>query len=188
MGVISDIQFPLGEGGEASASAGLELAQRIKEARPDIPILLQSSNPAIRDSRESVASGFLLKGSPVMLDEIRQYLTDHSFFGDFVFRLAVTGRRWTGRATSGPSWRSWRRSRPRASGTMRRERLLELAQGPGGVRLGLPPSAPAGLGLRLPGGSAGGSDSIPSGPTGGNRAAARWRTSIRKSSPTPVGS
>ena len=91
MGVISDVQFPREEGEEASPSAGIDLAQRIKEARPDIPILLQSSNPAVREAAESVASGFLLKGSPVMLDEIRQYLKDHSFFGDFVFRMADNG-------------------------------------------------------------------------------------------------
>jgi len=88
MGVISDVQFPREEGGEVSSSAGLDLARRIKEARPDIPLLLQSSNPEFREVAESVASGFLLKGSPVILDEIRQYLTDHSFFGDFVFRVA----------------------------------------------------------------------------------------------------
>jgi len=91
MGVISDIQFPREEGGKVSPSAGLELAQRIREARPDIPILLQSSNPEFKESAESVASGFLLKGSPVMLDEIRLYLTDHSFFGDFVFRMGRNG-------------------------------------------------------------------------------------------------
>jgi len=91
MGVISDVQFPLEEGEQSSPSAGLDLARRIKEARHDIPILLQSSNPQFREAAEGVASGFILKGSPVMLDEIRQYLTDHSFFGDFVFRLEDNG-------------------------------------------------------------------------------------------------
>ena len=91
MGVISDVQFPLEPGAKSSPSAGLDLAKRIKEARPDLPILLQSSNPQFRGPSEAVASGFLLKGSPVMLDEIRQYLTGHSFFGDFVFRIGDNG-------------------------------------------------------------------------------------------------
>lgn len=91
MGVISDVQFPRISQGEVSSSAGLDLAQRIKEARPDIPILLQSSNPQFQELAEEVASGFLLKGSPVMLDGIRQYLKDHSFFGDFVFRDVDNG-------------------------------------------------------------------------------------------------
>jgi len=86
LGVISDIQFPRERNGEVSPSAGLELARGIREARPDIPILLQSSNPKFRETAEKVGTGFLLKGSPVMLDEIRQNLTRAFFFGDFVFR------------------------------------------------------------------------------------------------------
>jgi len=86
LGIISDIQFPGEPGGEVSPSAGLDLAEGIREARPDIPILLQSSNPRFRQTAERVGTGFLLKGSPVMLEEIRQYLTRHFFFGDFVFR------------------------------------------------------------------------------------------------------
>ena len=87
LGLISDIEFPLEEGGEPSAAAGLELAGRIREARPDIPILLQSSNPDHQATAATVASGFLLKRSPTMLDQIRRYLTEHSYFGDFVFYL-----------------------------------------------------------------------------------------------------
>ena len=85
LGIISDIRFP--RSGVDVPDAGLELAQRIREARPDIPILLQSSNPENRGLAEKMGTGFLLKGSPVMLEEIRQYLTKHFYFGDFVFRL-----------------------------------------------------------------------------------------------------
>ncbi len=84
LGIISDIQFP--RGGEDSSTAGLDLAKRVREASPEIPILLQSSNPGNTELAEKMGTGFLLKGSPVMLDEIRQYLTRHFFFGDFVFR------------------------------------------------------------------------------------------------------
>jgi CheY-like chemotaxis protein len=87
MGVISDVAFPLGEEGEASPSAGLDLAKRIRDARPDVPILLQSSNPDFARTAAGVSTGFLLKRSPTMLDQIRRYLTEQSYFGDFVFRL-----------------------------------------------------------------------------------------------------
>ncbi|MCL7966699.1 MAG: response regulator [marine benthic group bacterium] len=87
MGVISDVDFPLGEEKEASPSAGLELAKRIRDARPDVPILLQSSNPEFAATAADVSTGFLLKRSPTMLDQIRRYLTEQSYFGDFVFRL-----------------------------------------------------------------------------------------------------
>ncbi len=85
LGIITDIEFP--REGEPLATAGLDLAKRVREASPEIPILLQSSNPENREMAESVGTGFLLKGSPVMLDEIRQYLTRHFYFGDFVFRM-----------------------------------------------------------------------------------------------------
>jgi CheY-like chemotaxis protein len=84
LGIISDIEFP--KDGKLSTTAGLDLAKRIREASPDIPILLQSSLEENRASAEAVGTGFLVKGSPVMLDEIRQYLTRHFYFGDFVFR------------------------------------------------------------------------------------------------------
>jgi CheY-like chemotaxis protein len=87
MGVISDVAFPLGDEGEASPSAGLDLAKRIRDARPDVPILLQSSNPEFAATAADVSTGFLLKRSPTMLDQIRRYLTEQSYFGDFVFRL-----------------------------------------------------------------------------------------------------
>ena len=89
LGIISDIRFP--RGGEDTPKAGLELAQRVREARPDIPVLLQSSNPDNREVAEKIGIGFLLKGSPVMLEEIRQYLTKHFYFGDFVFRMGAGG-------------------------------------------------------------------------------------------------
>src|SRR5215468_10539801 len=44
LGVISDIEFPAG--GEQSTTAGLEFAQRVRADWPDVPVLLQSSNPA----------------------------------------------------------------------------------------------------------------------------------------------
>ncbi len=91
MGIISDIQFPENAGGEASPSAGLDLARRVREARPDIPILLQSSKDRFQKTAEAVGTGFLKKGSPVMLDEIRQYLTKYFFFGDFIFRTRAGG-------------------------------------------------------------------------------------------------
>ena len=75
-------ELPLGRAGSGPPNQG-------GQAR--IPILLQSSNAQFKEPAESVASGFLLKGSPLMLDGIRRYLTDHSFFGDFVFRIGESG-------------------------------------------------------------------------------------------------
>lgn len=86
MGVFSDIQFP--RNGEVSRTAGLDLAHAMRELHPDVPITLQSSNPENQRVAEELGSGFLLKGSPDMLGQLRRLLSEYLFFGDFVFRDA----------------------------------------------------------------------------------------------------
>ena len=85
LGVISDINFP--KHGEPYPQAGIELAKLFREARPDVPIALQSSNPKNEELARELGAEFFLKGSPVMLNHLRDYLTEHLFFGDFVFRM-----------------------------------------------------------------------------------------------------
>ena len=85
LGVISDIEFP--RGGDLDPHAGAELAKRVRQAWSDIPVLLQSSHPeSVRIARE-VGTDFLLKGSPTLLEDLRQFMVANFFFGDFVFRL-----------------------------------------------------------------------------------------------------
>ena len=86
LGIISDIEFP--HGGKLAPEAGVELARRVGEVRPDIPIMLQSSRPQNRALAESVGADFLLKGSPVLLNDLLRFMTQRFAFGDFVFRLA----------------------------------------------------------------------------------------------------
>jgi len=83
LGVISDIEFP--RGGELDRRAGIELTSRMRQVRADIPIVLQSSFPANEKLATSVGAAFLLKGSPVLLHQLRGVLTEHFGFGDFVF-------------------------------------------------------------------------------------------------------
>lgn len=85
LGIISDIEFPWG--GELRRDAGVELTKRVREKRPDIPIILQSSFPKNEELARSVNAWFLLKGSPVMLHDLRHHLQEHFGFGDFVFHL-----------------------------------------------------------------------------------------------------
>jgi CheY-like chemotaxis protein len=85
LGVISDIQFP--RGGRLDHDAGFALAEMVKTASPDTPILLQSSRPALRPRALEVGGSFLLKGSPTLLYDLRRFMIDKFAFGDFVFRL-----------------------------------------------------------------------------------------------------
>lgn len=85
LGVISDIEFP--RNGSQSSTAGIDLARMIREQRPDVALTLQSTYPENERLATSVGASFLLKGSPVMLEQLRRVMTEQFFFGDFVFRL-----------------------------------------------------------------------------------------------------
>lgn len=84
MGVFSDMQFP--KEGEPDPAAGRALVHAIREMAPEIPIALQSSYEENRRVAEELDAGFLLKGSPDFLGQLRRYMAEHLFFGDFVFR------------------------------------------------------------------------------------------------------
>ena len=85
LGVISDVEFA--RDGESEGMAGVDLAMRIREAAPDVPIVLQSSRPENAALAARVGARFLLKGSPVLLNDLRRCMVDDFSFGDFVFRL-----------------------------------------------------------------------------------------------------
>ncbi len=86
MGVIADIEFPRGD--ELSPTAGIDLTGAIRALQPDVPVVLQSSNPENQAVARRLGAGFLLKGAPDFLLQLRRTLTEHLFFGDFVFRDA----------------------------------------------------------------------------------------------------
>src|SRR6201997_970764 len=85
LGVVSDVEFP--HGGELSAEAGFELARMIRDAVPDVPIVLQSSRTQFRARAHSEGLSFLRKRSPTLLADLRRLLKEQFGFGDFVFRL-----------------------------------------------------------------------------------------------------
>jgi len=84
LGVISDIEFPMN--GVVSRDAGVEFARRVRDAQPDVPVMLQSTSPTNQALAASVGASFLLKGSPLLLHDLRRFMVDSLGFGDFVFR------------------------------------------------------------------------------------------------------
>ena len=84
LGIISDVEFP--RAGEKFPSAGAEFARQVRAAYPDVPIVLHSSRPENEALAHSVGADFLLKGSPLLLQELRDVMLEHFGFGDFVFR------------------------------------------------------------------------------------------------------
>jgi CheY-like chemotaxis protein len=84
LGIISDVEFP--RAGAKYRSAGAEFAQQVRAAYPDVPIILHSSRPENEAVARSVSANFLLKGSPLLLQELREVMLSDFGFGDFVFR------------------------------------------------------------------------------------------------------
>ena len=86
LGIISDIDFP--HHGQNDPQAGIEFALNVKKEHTDIPILLLSNNPNNEKSAKEVGASFVMKDSPILLNEVRNFLNHYFSFGDFVFRTA----------------------------------------------------------------------------------------------------
>ena len=86
LGIILDVNFK--RNGEKDPEAGIKLAQNVKAKQKDIPILLQSSNAEYMSKAQEVGASFLLKGSPTLLHDLRDFMLDNFGFGDFVFQLS----------------------------------------------------------------------------------------------------
>ena len=84
LGIISDIDFP--RQGKPDPNAGLKFTRAVKKIHPDIPILLHSTMPDNEEKAHKVGASFVLKDSPSLLYELRQFMVEHLYFGDFVFK------------------------------------------------------------------------------------------------------
>lgn len=84
LAIISDIRFP--RGGRVDPEAGIELSRRVRADRPDLPIVLQSSDRANESRAHEAGASFLWKSSPTLLHDLRRFMLEHFSFGDFVFR------------------------------------------------------------------------------------------------------
>lgn len=84
LGVISDINFK--HNGKKDPEAGIKFAKAVKERHEDISVLLQSSNPECAEAAAEIGASFVHKNSPRLLHELRLFMIQHFFFGDFIFR------------------------------------------------------------------------------------------------------
>lgn len=84
LGVISDVKFP--KDGEMNSSAGIKLAQRVREMINDFPFLLQSEELENANQAKDINVHFLDKNSPNLLHELRTFIVKNYGFGSFVFK------------------------------------------------------------------------------------------------------
>ena len=85
LGIITDVEFPWHD--VVTEDAGTAFARRVRGEDPELPILLQSSNPRIADVSGELHVHIALKHSPTLLSELRSFMLENFGFGDFVFRL-----------------------------------------------------------------------------------------------------
>ncbi len=84
LGIITDSNFR--HFGIRDPEAGIKFTKNVKAQHRDIPILLQSSNAELADKARQAGATFLLKGSPRLLHELRDFMLNNFGFGDFVFQ------------------------------------------------------------------------------------------------------
>jgi len=85
LGIVSDVEFP--KDGQKCPDAGARFAEKVAELMPDVPVVLQSGKPENEALAQRAGRDFLLKGSPTLLHELREFMLENFGFGDFVFRL-----------------------------------------------------------------------------------------------------
>lgn len=83
-GLITDVGFP--RAGRRDPRAGLALIRHVRREHPDVPVLLQSSDPSNRQLAEPIGCSFLHKHSSTLLQDLREFMLHNFGFGDFVFR------------------------------------------------------------------------------------------------------
>jgi len=82
--VISDMRFP--KNGIMNDMAGFELIQHVKNELPNLPTVLQSSDPANVKYAFTLKSSFINKNSDSLLQDIKSFITYYLGFGHFVYR------------------------------------------------------------------------------------------------------
>ena len=82
--VISDMRFP--KDNEVYDQAGYELIKHVKNDLPNLPTVLQSSDPQNSKYAHSLKSNFINKNSNSLLQDLRSFINYYLGFGHFVYR------------------------------------------------------------------------------------------------------
>jgi hypothetical protein len=91
-GVITDLGFP--KGGVHSMSSGMNFVDHVKKYNPELPILLQTSQPENSDivvATTELGAKYIHKSSPTLLQALRRFFKDDLLFGPMRFQDGVTG-------------------------------------------------------------------------------------------------
>lgn len=82
--VISDMRFP--KNGQLHQTAGFDLIQHVKKDLPNLPTVLQSSDPDNVKYAHQLKSSFINKNSESLLQDLKSFINYYLGFGHFVYR------------------------------------------------------------------------------------------------------
>lgn len=84
--LITDVTYP--QNGKRRLDAGIALSEELRKRHPNLPVLLQSSDPDLAELSEGLGAWYAKKREPGFPALVRRFLRDALGFGDFLFRLA----------------------------------------------------------------------------------------------------
>lgn len=87
--VISDVRYP--RAGQEDPEAGFRFLRMAKERKPDLPVLIQSSETANREAAYAMGASFADKNSNTLARELSAFFQAQLGFGPFVFRDPAGG-------------------------------------------------------------------------------------------------
>ncbi|MCF8219091.1 MAG: pyruvate, phosphate dikinase [Bacteroidales bacterium] len=82
--LISDVEFK--HRGKMEEEAGVRLVKMIKQRRPDLPTVIQSSDQRYADVAYELKASFINKNSESLMQDFESFITHYLGFGNFVYR------------------------------------------------------------------------------------------------------
>jgi CheY-like chemotaxis protein len=82
--LISDVKFE--KNGVMDESAGLDLVRYVKEQIPDLPTVLQSSDPANSQKAYELKATFINKNSDTLIQDLQSFINYYLGFGNFIYK------------------------------------------------------------------------------------------------------
>lgn len=84
LGIITDSSFPQNK--ILNPAAGMSFVEKVSSELPNLPILLQSSEPAAEAMARKAGIGYLSKNSPTLLNDLKKFLSSSFGFGELVIK------------------------------------------------------------------------------------------------------
>ncbi|MBI9033839.1 MAG: pyruvate, phosphate dikinase [Bacteroidales bacterium] len=82
--LISDVKFD--KEGEHCSTAGFDLVDYARSLRPNLPIIIQSSNIDNSQKAYDLKASFIHKGAENLMQDFKSFITHYLGFGNFIYR------------------------------------------------------------------------------------------------------